>query len=140
MKARTILCSVLFTLFAHLADATELNISVTKTSLKGTIYIAIYNNPADFGKPDKAYRKIVISAAGDPTTTRIANLPSGDYAFAVYQDENNNRKIDKNIIGIPTEPFCFSNNYRPIISAPSFNDCKFHLDGEKSLSVRLLRY
>lgn len=141
MYLKLVCLAIALLMTTEFALATELSITVTNTSKGGTLYIAIYNNPTEFGKPDKAMRKIVIPVSGTTTTTtRIADLPPGDYAFAVFQDENNNRKIDKNLIGIPTEPFCFSNNYRPIISAPNFSDCSFHLDREVSLSVRLLRY
>ena len=45
--------------------------------------------------------------------------------MAIYQDVDGDGKITKNLIGIPKEPYAFSNNYKPTIKAPSFNDCKF---------------
>ena len=52
----------------------------------------------------------------------------GTYALAIYQDVNGNSKIDKNFVGIPTEPYAFSDNYIPRIKAPNFDDCKFEYD------------
>jgi uncharacterized protein (DUF2141 family) len=33
------------------------------------------------------------------------------------------------MLGVPTEPFAFSNNIRPKFSAPDFNECKFKVSG-----------
>jgi uncharacterized protein (DUF2141 family) len=55
-------------------------------------------------------------------------LPYGEFAFAVYHDENNSGEIDKNLIGIPKERYAFSNNIKPTFKAPSFEDCKFNYD------------
>jgi uncharacterized protein (DUF2141 family) len=56
-------------------------------------------------------------------------LAPGEWAVALTQDTNNNDKLDKNFLGIPTEPFAFSNNVRPHLSAPSFKECEFTVDG-----------
>ena len=63
----------------------------------------------------------------DSITLRVSitDLPFGTYALAIYQDVNSNGKIDKNLIGIPTEPYAFSNNYKPTIKAPAFKNCQF---------------
>ena len=47
------------------------------------------------------------------------NLEPGDYAVAIYHDENGNGQLDKRLFGIPKEPYGFSNNYRPRLSAPN---------------------
>lgn len=36
-------------------------------------------------------------------------LPEGEYAFCIYQDANNDGELNSNKIGIPKEPFGFSN-------------------------------
>jgi len=56
-------------------------------------------------------------------------LAPGEWAVALSQDLNNNDKLDKNFLGIPTEPFAFSNNLKPRLSAPSFQECKFTVAG-----------
>jgi uncharacterized protein (DUF2141 family) len=52
-------------------------------------------------------------------------LDYGELAIAVYHDVNDNKQIDKNPIGIPTEPYGFSNDFKPVIKAPAFKDCSF---------------
>jgi len=51
-------------------------------------------------------------------------LPPGDYAVVVTQDVNDNGKLDTNFIGLPTEPYAFSNNVHPTLRPPHFEECK----------------
>jgi len=44
---------------------------------------------------------------------RFEGVQPGEYALVAYLDENQNGRIDRNFIGIPSEPLGFSNNYRP---------------------------
>ncbi|MBC7553424.1 MAG: DUF2141 domain-containing protein [Taibaiella sp.] len=119
----------------------RLNVTLTGLQARGTIYLAVYNTADEFGKPEKAFRKIVIKPGGLQTTVTADNLPSGAYAVAVYQDLYDNRKIDKNIFGIPSEPFAFSNNVRPFVTAPTFTQCLIKLDKpEHAISIKLMTY
>lgn len=36
-------------------------------------------------------------------------IPAGEYAIQVYQDTNNNRRLDFGLFGIPREPVGISN-------------------------------
>ena len=55
------------------------------------------------------------------------DLPEGEYAFAVYHDANANGKMDKNLLGIPTEDYAFSNNALGKMGPPSYASAKFAL-------------
>ncbi|MES1179239.1 MAG: DUF2141 domain-containing protein [Myxococcales bacterium] len=56
-------------------------------------------------------------------------LPSGVYGISGFHDENNNGKLDTNLVGYPTEEYCASRNARNTFSAPSFSDAKFKFTG-----------
>lgn len=56
------------------------------------------------------------------------SIPYGDYAAKPYHDKNGNKKLDTNFIGIPKEPYGFSNNARGTLSAPEYIKAKFTLD------------
>lgn len=105
---------------------------------KGNIEIGIFNKAEGFLKPGKQIAQKTVKAVGKSISYTF-NLPKGDYAVAVYQDENSNRKCDTNMIGIPTEGFGFSNNYRPKLSAPSFSQTKFSINGNKSITISLIQ-
>jgi uncharacterized protein (DUF2141 family) len=77
---------------------------------------------------------------GKELTAEVKDLEFGEYALAIYQDVNDNGKIDKNLIGIPTEPYAFSNNYKPTVKAPAFSDCRFRYDSaQNTVSMTLIK-
>lgn len=55
------------------------------------------------------------------------DLPDGVYAFAVYQDLNENGKLDRKKFGIPAEPFAFSNDALGKFGPPKFSEASFEL-------------
>jgi uncharacterized protein (DUF2141 family) len=41
---------------------------------------------------------------------RVRNVKPGSYAIAVFHDTNGNGKLDRSFIGLPSEPYGFSND------------------------------
>lgn len=58
----------------------------------------------------------------------IHNLKPGKYSFKFFHDENNNKELDTNWIGIPKEGFGFSNNPSMTFGPPSFDKTIFELN------------
>lgn len=81
--------------------------------------------------------KIVRDAAhsGLVATCTFAMLPFGDYAIAVFHDENDNGKLDTNFLGLPAEGVGVSNNRFPILGPPSWSDARFSLDHDIAMEV-----
>ena len=75
------------------------------------------------------------------TTVNIAtypNLPPGKYALSCFHDLNGNGKLDTNWMGIPNEPYGFSNNARPQFRAPKWAEAAFDWNGAgRVISVRV---
>ena len=67
----------------------------------------------------------------------VIDLPEGVYAIALFVDANKNLKIDKNFLGIPKEQFGFSNNAMGKLSAPSFEQAKFEVQGDTLQNIKL---
>jgi uncharacterized protein (DUF2141 family) len=95
---------------------------------KGKIYIALYNSKENFMKVSKSIAKEVINIKAGKATIEFANLPYGTYAFSYYHDENDNKKMDANFLGIPTEGYGFSNNATGTFGPPSFSASSFSLN------------
>lgn len=68
-----------------------------------------------------------IAAAGGTMTFTFDHLSPGRYAALVFHDENGNGKLDRNWIGIPSEPWGVSGK-RPFAGPPSFADSVFSFD------------
>ena len=94
-----------------------------------TVKLFFYNTRAGFLKSGRWAFSRAVKPEGKLSFSLPVELPAGEWAVAITQDVNNNGKIDKNLLGIPTEPYAFSNNIRPTIAAPDFNECKFLVDG-----------
>ena len=56
-------------------------------------------------------------------------IPAGVYGISAFHDEDNDGKLDTNLVGYPTEDYCASNNARNMFSAPSWKDAKFSYKG-----------
>jgi uncharacterized protein (DUF2141 family) len=90
---------------------------------EGVVMLAIHNRD-NFLKERVLERVVAASGANLKITI---DLPQGDYAVAVYQDKNQNKRLDTNFVGIPQEPYAFSNNARPKLRAPNFDEAKIGL-------------
>ena len=65
-------------------------------------------------------------------------LESGMYAVSLFHDENDNGKLDANFMGIPREPYAFSNNAKGFFGPPTFQDCQFEVvQGTKEIVISL---
>jgi len=58
----------------------------------------------------------------------IPNLKPGYYAIAVYHDENGNKNLDTNFIGLPIEGVAVSRNAKGSFGPPNFDAAKVFFD------------
>ena len=116
----------------------KLSIHISGISkIKGSLFIAIFRATDDFPVFGKQFKGIVKEVEGKSQNYTFDDLPEGEYALAIYQDENRNKILDKNLLGIPTEIYGFSNNARRTFSAPSFQEAKFKLNKDLQQTVFL---
>ena len=57
----------------------------------------------------------------------------GKYAIQFFHDENENQKMDFNLIGIPKEKFGSSNDVKPVLGPPKFEKMLFNLTEDKKI-------
>ena len=103
----------------------------------GVMRIAVYDSEANFLDFKEVFASKVVPATKGTTSVVLDSLPAGTYAIALYQDQNNNGKMDKNWIGIPTEPLGFSKAKLRTFGPPKFKDCMFVLDGDMRIDIPL---
>lgn len=103
------------------------SIKVTLSNIKdtGKIKIGIYREGDDFPDAKFLVKTLFAEGVSGQCEVQFEEIPFGTYAIAIYQDVNGNGKLDKGAFGIPSEPFAFSNNFRPKFGGPSFEKCKF---------------
>jgi uncharacterized protein (DUF2141 family) len=74
---------------------------------QGQVYVKIYSNDRDYIN-DIPYTVYVLES-----TSRIMvysfDILEGEYLIAIFQDTNNNGRLDTNFLGFPREPVRLSN-------------------------------
>lgn len=86
-----------------------------------------------------AYKEGSVPATRGEMQLVIDNLPEGEYSLGLFHDKNSNSKLDKNILGIPKESFGFSQLSRLPLGKPSWNETKFNVDSNQTISVKLYK-
>ena len=133
MKKNIVLFMIsLFLGTSYLLGAT-LTIEISNIqSQKGTLHVGIYTKNQEFPNKEAPFMSKELkpkSQTGQVEAT-FDNLEEGTYAVAIYHDINRNGMLDTNFIGMPTEPYGFSNNFKPKFSKPKFSDCSFSIEKE----------
>ena len=77
---------------------------------------ASVNFPNEAGAIAGAFQQ----AAVRPMRFVFTDLPPGGYAVAAFHDRNGDGELSRNILGIPTEPYGFSNNVHGFMGPASF--------------------
>lgn len=134
---KTLLISSLLFLFLE-SKTQQLTIEIKNIpSSKGNLFIGLYQPKDEFPIFGKQYIGKIVPVTGKTMTYSFKDLPQGEYAFAIYHDENKNNKLDKNLLGVPTEYYGFSNNARRTFSAPSFEEASFDLKKDVKQTIVL---
>jgi uncharacterized protein (DUF2141 family) len=100
---------------------------------KGHIIVGLFACEPSYLEGDHPLFHVLLPA--EPRNGRVAYtfeaLPSGTYAIKLFHDINDNQKLDSNWLGIPREPFGFSNNPRVRFGPPDFDATRFDLPSGK---------
>jgi uncharacterized protein (DUF2141 family) len=110
--------------------ADDANLRVVATNVKsdqGKLYVWVYDKKDDWLSDRYRTQKSVPVAGnrqGDKVTVELL-LPAGEYALSIFQDVNDDGKLERNFIGLPKEPAGLSNNLRPKFGPPKYKDAAF---------------
>ena len=105
---------------------------------KGTVFVGLFNSKRTFRKIKKVYNFEKVNPTAESVEVVIKDVPFDDYAIVIFQDYNENKKFDKNFMGIPKEPFGFSTNFVVTRRAPKYNQVTFeHQKDSTELNIRL---
>jgi len=84
---------------------------------------------------------VAVAIEADRATCLFENVAAGTYAVAVMHDANQNGKVDKNFLGMPTEGYGVSNNRTYAFKPPRWHESKFTVAPGESVSLAVtLRY
>jgi uncharacterized protein (DUF2141 family) len=108
-------------------------------STEGQLMVALFNKADEFPNKDP-YKGSITEISANEELIKFENLPYGDYAVAAIHDMNNDGKLDKNALGIPTEGYGFSNNAIDKYGPPTFLQASFVFAGRDEARVIDLEY
>ena len=129
---KIMIAGLLLLMCASTLKSQTLTIKVTNIKqIKGALMAGIFNSGKNF--PDIWLKGETVKVTGKTMIVRFSGLPKGVYAVSVYQDMNENKTLDKNLFGIPKEPYGFSNG----ADKPDYEKCKFTLAGDTEIEVKL---
>ena len=96
------------------------------TSNQGTVRGYVFANRDSWLKNERAVAVATTAAKAGEVELRFDKVPLGErYAISVYQDENDNGKLDtRSVLPIPTEPVGASNYQGG--SMPRYFECSFY--------------
>ncbi len=141
MKTQFIIFALIFAGNVIFSQTYEIIVKITDIkNNSGNILYAVYNNESVFNDGENFVMSAALKAQSGTITFTLKGLPAGEYAISVLHDENENGKMDTNILGIPKEGFGFSQNPKVTFSEPGFDDVKFILNKRKSITINMKYY
>lgn len=131
MAASLVLCAS--------ANAAKLSIELVDVAkATGTINIQLVDQAAFDGKGQTTARKQVKVSSTANVSLAFEDIKPGKYAVMVMHDENDNGKLDSNILGIPKEGYGFSNNPR-VMRQPTFDESMIEIkDADVAITINVL--
>jgi len=139
IKTVFLLWMFVFALMGMSAQKSTITLKVKGISeAKGIMNIAIFNSEEDYRSGENFVLGEKIEVNSNEFTFISPEIPVGTYAIKVFQDVDSNGEFNKNWIGMPKEPFGFSNDAKGRMGPPSFEDASFSLEGDTELVINLM--
>ena len=131
------IAAVGFAIGATSARAGDLAVTVDGVAPGGgAVYLALCQRGLTPGKCRRGDRK---RADAGRIAFAFANLRPGTYAALAYQDANGNGRLDRTRLGLPEEPYAFSNGAGRR-ERPTWGRAAFPLRGDAEIDLTLRRF
>ena len=104
------------------AGSAWINIVVDNVrSSNGLVTVTLYpDDSSQFLRSGASLERVRVPARAGKTTACVILPRTGTWVFAVYHDENGDKKFNRNAVGMPQEGFGFSNNPSTTLGIPAF--------------------
>lgn len=117
------------------ADAIVLAVH-SEAGIGSKVRLAVYDDPATFLEAPASRHHATVGDDG-LAVVAMRGLKAGDYSFVAYLDQNGDGRLNRNALGKPKEPFIFSNDVKPRLKKPSFDETKVSVSPGEVLVLTL---
>ncbi len=120
----------------------RININVGKLrNQKGVLGCRLHHAEKGFPEESSGTVERRVAITGEIVRCDFTDVSPGTYAVSCMHDENDNGKLDKSFLGIPSEGYGVSNNHTHAMSAPTWEESKFVVEAGKNVGLGIsLRY
>ncbi len=101
---------------------------------QGAVMLSAFTSAADFEAKQSAMASTARAGSADTLRMQFCGTPGSSVSLLVMQDLNGNGKLDRNVLGMPTEPWGASAGPT---GAPTWDTTQVPLAGELPLVVQL---
>ena len=146
MKLYLHLLIILNFLFLNVIFSQEETSKYYITDIRGDISLEIEinnlqsnNGPVYIRILDQSENPVIVgtsSVINYSTKISFDSISPGKYAIQFFHDENENQKMDFNLIGIPKEKFGSSNDVKPVLGPPKFEKMLFEIYENKKIMMK----
>lgn len=102
-------------------------ITITTRNAKGHVFCGLHYDADHF--PGRGAANSIVPIVGTMATCEFKDVTPRILAISAYHDENDNKKFDRGMFGIPIEGYCTSRNAKAEWAPPKFDDAKFTYQG-----------
>ncbi len=105
----------------------------------GNLCIKVFSGSRGFPNDnDNAVVRQCTAIANPEPSFSFTDLPSGNYAIAIYHDQNSDEQLNRGDFGIPIEGYGFSNDAPAETGPAEFQDAMFVLgNSQTTMSIRM---
>lgn len=103
----------------------------------GVIQIGLYNSEKSFPNYGKNFKGVSPKANKAGVSYTFTNIPAGTYAVAVWHDEDEDKTMNKNLFGAPSENYGFSKNIYGSFGPPDFDEVSFKVTSNKKTTLKI---
>ena len=129
---KTVLLLLCCGLFHGNEDSGELRVRVQGADdVNGKVMMSLCSSKDDF-KDDHAGVYHHFEMRNGYAELVLTDLPPDYYGIKLFVDLNGNDEMDYNLVGIPKEPYGFSNNAFGLVTQPGFDEASFKVQPGKT--------
>ncbi len=108
------------------------------TQPRGVVLCAVFDSKTAYDANTHPVRTLNLPAGEGNFSATLAGLPPGRYAVKSFHDRDGDGKMKFNPLGMPLEPYGFSNNARAPFGPPSWKAASFEVKpGANSQVIKL---